>query len=197
MNSDAAITGESANMIVLIGLMGSGKTTVGRALAKRLNLVFRDSDEAVEKTAKTSVREIFENQGEDIFRKLESEALVDLCDTKSSIVLAVAGGAIISQSNRDLLQKNAQCIVWLDAPTPTLISRTGRGKHRPLLDGDPVGSLNKMRLDREPLYQQLATHRLVTQSLAIDEVVERIMSLCSLETGTAPLTESSENVATR
>lgn len=197
MNSDAAITGESANMIVLIGLMGSGKTTVGRALAKRLNLVFRDSDEAVEKTAKTSVREIFENQGEDIFRKLESEALVNLCDTKSSIVLAVAGGAIISQSNRDLLQKNAQCIVWLDAPTPTLISRTGRGKHRPLLDGDPVGSLNKMRLDREPLYQQLATHRLVTQSLAIDEVVERIMSLCSLETGTAPLTESSENVATR
>ncbi len=197
MNSDADITGESANMIVLIGLMGSGKTTVGRALAKRLNLVFRDSDEAVEKTAKTSVREIFENQGEDIFRKLESEALVNLCDTKSSIVLAVAGGAIISQSNRDLLQKNAQCIVWLDAPTPTLISRTGRGKHRPLLDGDPVGSLNKMRLDREPLYQQLATHRLVTQSLAIDEVVERIMSLCSLETGTAPLTESSENVATR
>ena len=197
MNSDAAITGESANMIVLIGLMGSGKTTVGRALAKRLNLVFRDSDEAVEKTAKTSVREIFENQGEDVFRKLESQALVDLCDTKSSIVLAVAGGAIISQSNRDLLQKNAQCIVWLDAPTPTLISRTGRGKHRPLLDGDPVGSLNKMRLDREPLYQQLATHRLVTQSLAIDEVVERIMSLCSLETGTAPLTESSENVATR
>ena len=197
MNSDADITGESANMIVLIGLMGSGKTTVGRALAKRLNLVFRDSDEAVEKTAKTSVREIFENQGEDVFRKLESQALVDLCDAKSSIVLAVAGGAIISQSNRDLLQKNAQCIVWLDAPTSTLISRTGRGKHRPLLDGDPVGSLNKMRLDREPLYQQLATHRLVTQSLAIDEVVERIMSLCSLETGTAPLTESSENVATR
>ena len=184
-------------MIVLIGLMGSGKTTVGRALASRLNLVFRDSDEAVEKTAKTFVREIFENQGEEIFRKLESQALIDLCDARSSIVLAVAGGAIIAQSNRDLLQKNAQCIVWLDAPTPTLISRTGRGKHRPLLDGDPVGSLNKMRLDREPLYQQLATHHLVTQSLTIDEVVERVISLCSLETGNASLTESSENSATR
>ena len=187
----------ASKMIVLIGLMGSGKTTVGRALASRLNLVFRDSDEAVEKTAKTSVREIFENQGEAIFRKLESQALIDLCDARSSIVLAVAGGAIIAQSNRDLLQKNAQCIVWLDAPTPTLISRTGRGKHRPLLDGDPVGSLNKMRLDREPLYQQLATHHLVTQSLTIDEVVERIISLCSLETGNASLTESSENSATR
>ena len=187
----------ASKMIVLIGLMGSGKTTVGRALASRLNLVFRDSDEAVEKTAKTFVREIFENQGEEIFRKLESQALIDLCDARTSIVLAVAGGAIIAQSNRDLLQKNAQCIVWLDAPTPTLISRTGRGKHRPLLDGDPVGSLNKMRLDREPLYQQLATHHLVTQSLTIDEVVERIISLCSLETGNASLTESSENSATR
>ncbi len=197
MTSDAMIVGDSKKMIVLIGLMGSGKTSVGRALALRLKLVFRDSDEAVEKIAKTSVREIFENQGEDVFRKLESQALVDLCDAKSSIVLAVAGGAIISQSNRDLLQKSSKCIVWLDAPTPTLISRTGRGKHRPLLDGDPVGSLNKMRLDREPLYQGLATHRLVTQSLTIDEVVERIISLCSLETGPASLTEAPENSAIR
>ena len=171
----------TSKMIVLIGLMGSGKTTVGRALAERLNLSFRDSDETVEKTANTSVREIFENQGEEIFRKLESQALLDLCAENSPIVLAVAGGAIISQSNRDLLQKNARCIVWLDAPTPTLISRTGRGKHRPLLDGDPVGSLNKMRLDREPLYQQVATHHLVTKSLSIVEVVDQIISLCSLE----------------
>jgi hypothetical protein len=66
-----------------------------------------------------------------------------------------------------------------------------------LLDGDPVGSLNKMRLDREPLYQRLATHRLVTQSLTIDEVVERIISLCSLETSSASLTESTENSAIR
>ena len=188
---------DTPQMIVLIGLMGSGKTTVGRALAKRLKLVFSDSDDAVEKIAKRSVREIFENQGEDIFRKLESQALGELCDAKSPTVLAVAGGAIISQSNRDLLQKNAKCIVWLDAPTPTLISRTGRGKHRPLLDGDPVGSLNKMRLDREPLYQSLATHHLVTQSQTIDEVVERIISLCSLQTNGLSLTESSENGAIR
>ncbi len=188
---------DTPQMIVLIGLMGSGKTTVGRALAKRLKLVFSDSDDAVEKIAKRSVREIFENQGEDIFRKLESQALVELCDAKSPTVLAVAGGAIISQSNRDLLQKNAKCIVWLDAPTPTLISRTGRGKHRPLLDGDPVGSLNKMRLDREHLYQSLATHHLVTQSQTIDEVVERIISLCSLQTNGLSLTESSENGAIR
>ena len=71
MTSDAMIVGDSKKMIVLIGLMGSGKTSVGRALALRLKLVFRDSDEAVEKIAKTSVREIFEIQGEDVFRKLE------------------------------------------------------------------------------------------------------------------------------
>ena len=187
----------ASKMIVLIGLMGSGKTTVGRALADRLNLIFRDSDEAVEKTAKTSVREIFEIQGEDIFRKLESQALVDLCAENSTIVLAVAGGAIISQSNRDLLQKNARCIVWLDAPTPILISRTVRVNHRPLLDGDSVGSLNKMRLDREPLYQQVATHHLVTKSLSIVEVVDEIISLCSLETNVASVSDSSENSSSR
>ena len=82
MTSDAMIVGDSKKMIVLIGLMGSGKTSVGRALALRLKLVFRDSDEAVEKIAKTSVREIFENQGEDVFRKLESQAS-SICVTQN------------------------------------------------------------------------------------------------------------------
>jgi len=167
-------------MIVLIGLMGSGKTTVGKALAKKLNLDFQDSDDAVEKTAKSSVREIFANQGEAVFRKLESQALADICGRSSAVVLAVAGGAIVAEDNRELLRKSAQCIVWLDAPTPTLVLRTGRGKHRPLLDGDPVGSLNKMRQDREPFYQQLATHHLVTQSLSVKAVVDQIISECQL-----------------
>jgi len=78
ISAEAMTSNSASKMIVLIGLMGSGKTTVGRALAERLNLSFKDSDEAVEKTAKTSVREIFEIQGEDVFRKLESQALVDL-----------------------------------------------------------------------------------------------------------------------
>jgi len=167
-------------MIVLIGLMGSGKTTVGRTLAAKLNLKFADSDDAVEKTAKTSVREIFARDGEAVFRQLESQALVALCAGESAMVLAVAGGAIVAESNRELLQRNARCIVWLDAPTATLVLRTGRGRHRPLLDGDPVGSLNQMREDRGDIYQQLATHHIFTQSLSINAVVSEIIAKCEL-----------------
>ena len=167
-------------MIVLIGLMGSGKTTVGRTLASKLNLRFADSDQAVEKTAKISVREIFARDGEAAFRQLESQALAALCAGKSAMVLAVAGGAIVAEANRELLQRNARCIVWLDAPTTTLVLRTGRGRHRPLLDGDPVGSLNKMRKDREDIYQQLATHHIFTQSLSINAVVSEIIVKCKL-----------------
>ena len=181
---DSGAKNSSPKLIVLIGLMGSGKTTVGRALATKLNLDFADSDEAIEKSAKTSVREIFTEQGEPVFRQLESQALADLCAGESAMVLAVAGGAIVAASNRELLQKYAECIIWLDAPTPTLVSRTGRGQHRPLLDGDPIGSLNKMRQDREHLYQELATHHLVTQSLSISQVVDQIISVCNLSVST-------------
>lgn len=181
---DAGTKSHLPKMIVLIGLMGSGKTTVGRALAEKLNLDFADSDEAIEKTAKTSVREIFTEQGEPVFRQLESQALLNLCASESAMVLAVAGGAIVAAANRELLQKNAQCIIWLDAPTPTLVSRTGRGNHRPLLDGDPIGSLNKMRQDREHLYQQLSTHHLITQSLSVSQVVDQIINVCNLSAST-------------
>ena len=180
MNLRNEVLSDRRRMIVLIGLMGSGKTTVGRTLASKLNLKFADSDEAVEKTAKISVREIFERDGEAAFRQLESQALAALCSGESAMVLAVAGGAIVAEANRELLQRNAHCIVWLDAPTTTLVLRTGRGRHRPLLDGDPVGSLNKMRNDREDIYQELATHHIFTQSLSINAVVSEIITKCKL-----------------
>ena len=143
------------NLIVLVGLMGSGKTTVGRELAKKLNLRFADSDELIEKRAKLSVREIFFEKGEPEFRRLETEALIDACAKDEPTVLAVAGGAVVSEKNRALLVEHARCVIWLDAPTSTLVGRTGRAKHRPLLDGDPVGTLNQMRSDREIFYQQI------------------------------------------
>lgn len=160
--------------------MGSGKTTVGRELAKRLRLRFADSDELIERSAKLSVREIFSEKGEPEFRRLESEALVVACTNTESIILAVAGGAVLSESNRALLEAHARCIVWLDAPTSTLVGRTGRAKHRPLLDGDPVGALNRMRTERETYYQQIATHKISTQSLTIVQVVDKIVDQCRL-----------------
>ena len=167
-------------LIVLVGLMGSGKTTVGRQLAKKLSLKFVDSDELVEERAKSTVREIFAQLGEPEFRRLESEALQTACVGGESKVLAVAGGAVLAEANRTLLLKNAKCIVWLDAPTSTLVDRTRRAKHRPLLDNDPTSSLNKMRQDREDLYRQIATHVVATASLSINQVVDRIVEQCCL-----------------
>ena len=170
------------NLIVLVGLMGSGKTTVGRELAKKLNLRFADSDELIEKHAKLSVREIFVEKGEPEFRRLETEALVDACAKDEPTVLAVAGGAVVSEKNRALLVEHARCVIWLDAPTSTLVGRTGRAKHRPLLDGDPVGTLNQMRSDREGFYQQIATHKVATQSLNVAQVVDKVIEQCGLST---------------
>ncbi len=81
--------------------MGSGKTTVGRELAKKLNLSFADSDELIEKRAKLSVREIFKEKGEPEFRRLETEALIEACAKDEPMVLAVAGGAVVSEKNRE------------------------------------------------------------------------------------------------
>ena len=160
--------------------MGSGKTTVGRELARKLNLKFADSDELIERTAKLSVREIFVTKGEPEFRRLESKALITAFAKNESMVLAVAGGAVVSDANRALLENHARCIVWLDAPTSTLVGRTGRAKHRPLLDGDPVGALDQMRTNRESFYQQIATHKIATQSLNVAKVVEEIIKQCGL-----------------
>ncbi|NBU31285.1 MAG: hypothetical protein EBS41_07315, partial [Actinobacteria bacterium] len=102
--------------LTLLGPSGSGKTTVGRELAKKLNLSFADSDELIEKRAKLSVREIFKEKGEPEFRRLETEALIEACAKDEPMVLAVAGGAVVSEKNRELLAERARCVVWLDAP---------------------------------------------------------------------------------
>lgn len=180
VSSELSTHEPTKSLIVLVGLMGSGKTTVGRELAKKLNLQFSDSDELIEKSAKLSVREIFVEKGEPEFRRLESEALVVACANTESMVMAVAGGAVVSDSNRALLVSHAHCIVWLDAPTSTLVGRTGRAKHRPLLDGDPVGALNQMRTNRESFYQQIATHKISTQLLTVAQVVDKIVEQCGL-----------------
>ena len=160
--------------------MGSGKTSVGRALAKKLRVKFMDSDDLVEGTAKLSVREIFLQNGEQDFRRRESLELSCACATKESAVLAVAGGAILAEENRNMLKKNATCVVWLDAPTGILVERTGRAKHRPLLDADPTGALTKMRDDRESLYRELATHKVATQKMSVAHVVDEIITVCDL-----------------
>jgi len=139
--------------IVLVGLMGVGKTTVGRRLAKRLNLDFVDSDHEIEKAAGMSVADIFESFGEEDFRSGERRVIARLLDGEPQVV-ATGGGAFINGETRQLIKKSGLS-VWLDADINVLVERTGRRDTRPLLkEGNPEEILRKLSLERAPIYAE-------------------------------------------
>ena len=138
--------------VVLVGLMGSGKSTVGRRLANKIKLGFIDSDNEIENAAGCSIADIFEMYGEKAFRDVEEKVLTRLL-REQPIVLATGGGAFISPIIRKLVSKHAISI-WLRADLEVLLERTGRNLNRPLLrTGDPRNILQKLMTDRHPIYQ--------------------------------------------
>lgn len=159
--------------IVLVGLMGAGKTTVGRRLAKRLGLEFADSDFEIEKAAQMSVGEIFETYGEDYFRAGERRVIARLMGGPPRI-LATGGGAFINDETRALMKSEA-ITVWLDAELQVLVERTGRRDTRPLLkNGDPADILKKLLQERGPIYAEADIH-IQSSEGPHDEVVESIV----------------------
>ena len=139
--------------IVLVGLMGAGKTTVGRRLARRLGLEFADSDFEIEKAAQMTVGDIFSSYGEDYFRDGERRVISRLMDGPPR-VLATGGGAFINEETRSLM-KEKSITVWLDASLDVLLERTSRRDTRPLLkDGDPKTILKRLLAERGPVYAQ-------------------------------------------
>ncbi|UTW55718.1 shikimate kinase [Kordiimonas sp. SCSIO 12610] len=139
--------------IVLVGLMGAGKTTVGRRLAKKLALEFVDSDHEIEKAACMSVAEIFENFGEEEFRSGERRVISRLIDGPPKII-ATGGGAFINDETRNLILRDALSI-WLDADIDVLVERTARRDTRPLLkNGDPRAILTELAEKRSPFYAE-------------------------------------------
>ncbi|APE28937.1 shikimate kinase [Aurantiacibacter gangjinensis] len=139
--------------LVLVGMMGVGKSTVGRKLAQALQMQFTDADDEVEKAANMAIREIFEQFGEDYFRDGERRVIARLMDEAGAgCVIATGGGAFVQEETRDLILENAIAI-WLDADIETLVERVSRNDRRPLLsDGDPRTVVTKMRSDREAAY---------------------------------------------
>lgn len=169
--------------IVLVGLMGSGKSSVGRRLASCLDVEFVDVDDEIVKAADLTIADIFEQYGEVEFRALERRVLLRLL-TENPKVIATGGGAFISSENRQIIQRSGTS-VWLDANLDTLWERVRHKKHRPLLlNENPKATLANLLLERNPKYA-LADFRVPsymdqTHDDMVDRIVETIGLKCQL-----------------
>jgi len=162
--------------IVLVGLMGSGKTTVGKRIAQELGFPFVDSDDVVASVAGKSVRDMFAQDGEAVFRRCESDAIKSvLVGRQSSVVLATGGGAVISSENRSLISEQASNVVWLDASVDDLVVRTKQSAARPLLDGDAAATLQSLSSQRSAWYEEVATVRIDTRGKTVAKVCSAVL----------------------
>ncbi len=161
--------------IALIGMMGAGKSSVGRLLKRRTGLAVFDTDALVAAKLGLSIPAIFEKLGEPAFREAETEVLRGLTIKKPAIIVA-GGGVILREENIQQL-KSLAMVVWLEADAETLFERASRRGNRPLLRGEnPRVTFTKLLQTRQPLYEGAADLRIETTALTHDEVVDRILN---------------------
>lgn len=162
-----------AGSIFLVGMMGAGKTSVGRVLAKRLDKVFHDSDHVIEERTGVKIPVIFEIEGEAGFRNRET-SVIDELTALPNIVLATGGGAILSESNRTRLRSRGM-VVYLRATVRDLLNRTRHDRNRPLLQtADPRARLTELYELRDPLYREAAHVIIETGSQSLTSLVNRL-----------------------
>lgn len=199
MTASAAVDPVPGRPILLVGMMGVGKTTVGRLLAARLGRRYVDSDEEVEAATGRTVRELFEEGGEQAFRPLESQALAAAVRDGRPLVVGVAGGAVLDPANRALIQRTGT-VVWLRATPETLARRIARPSgtagapgttdgpaegtadasghrtdHRPLLEHDPEGVLRRLATERRGLYEAVADAVVDVDDVGPAAAVDRVL----------------------
>ena len=159
--------------IILIGPMGSGKTSTGRMLAKEMGYAFADTDEEVTKRTGVSIAYIFDVEGEEGFRKREYLALKE-CLNDNNKVLSTGGGIVLSKENRDLLQDRGT-VVYLQTSIRFQVKRTASTNNRPLLQNkDPEETLEKLMLTRAPLYEEIADITIMTDNKSLQEMSKEI-----------------------
>jgi len=164
--------------IFLVGMMGAGKTSFGRVLAKLLHKSFYDSDHVIENRTGVKIPVIFEIEGEAGFRVRES-AVVDELTALRDIVLATGGGAVLSEKNRDRLRTRGM-VVYLRASVRDLLNRTSHDKNRPLLQAaDPRARLTELYEKRDPLYREVAHLTVDTGNQSLTSLVNRLCQLLS------------------
>ena len=150
---EAARRSLDGRSLVLVGLMGAGKTTVGRTIAQTLSMPFVDADDEIEQVSRMSIADLFERFGEDEFRSLERRVIARLLE-EGPHVLATGGGAFMNLETREQILSTART-VWLRAELDVLVERTARRSHRPLLrQGDPRTILARLIEERHPVYAQ-------------------------------------------
>ena len=163
-----------ASRIFLVGLMGAGKSSVGRLLADRLKYAFIDSDQEIEARSGVKIPLIFEMEGESGFRRREKMALEELSQ-RSAMVLATGGGAVLDADSRQILRERG-FVVYLKATPEVLFQRTIRDRYRPLLQtDDPRRVLEELLILREPYYLEVA-HLVINSDCYLKEVVQAILT---------------------
>jgi shikimate kinase len=172
------VTAAAGPVVVLVGPPGSGKTSVGRALARRLGRRLRDTDADIEAAAGRPIPDIFVTDGEPVFRAMERAAVATALIEHDG-VLALGGGSILAEQTRTLLKQHT--VVFLGLTMPTGVKRTGLASNRPLLTGVNPRATYKALLDaRLPLYEEVATIAVQTDALSIDEVADVIIDKLEL-----------------
>jgi len=163
------------NNIILVGPMGSGKTTIGRRLSERLSLDFFDSDHEIVSTTGVSIDHIFDVEGEKGFRARESDVLKKLCNMPS-IVLATGGGAVMLEENRELMKK-ASSIIYLSSSVDQILRRTAKSKTRPLLEksNNRRKTIKDIIEVRDSLYREVSSHIIDTNGKKLNEVIDEII----------------------
>lgn len=170
--------------VVVIGLMGTGKSTVGRVLARELDRDFVDTDAAIERDAQKDIAHIFDEDGEDHFRSQEIAKLTELLGEERPLVISTGGGILESEKCRTLLlekKSDGLLVVWLQASVSIMLERTARSQHRPLLaqakgKGAREDVLKSLVARRSPWYREAADIEISTDTMSIQRIVKTVMS---------------------
>lgn len=178
MSQDCNATRLDNRHVVLVGMMGAGKSSVGRALAGRLQRPLFDSDEMIEARTGRTVREIWVADGEPAYRVMEAEVLGEALASTEPSVIAAAGGVVLSEVNRGALVASDAHVVWLLADVDVLLRRVAAGGHRPLLDDDPEGTLRTMFAEREALYREVSDVIVSVDNRTVNDVASAVMRCC-------------------
>jgi shikimate kinase len=164
--------------VILIGPPGAGKSSVGKSLARLLQEEFIDTDVVIAARENKSISEIFVDQGEPYFRKVEEEVLLDVLKNHKG-VLSLGGGAPLSPSAQSAIKESGSTVIFLDVSLAAAAPRVGFNRDRPLLLGNPRAQWQELMNTRRPIYESLAQHQVVTDKLSPTQAANAIVTLLS------------------